>query len=229
MRFYSVAAGPGPAPASALQSTLLKLRSSGLSYNPVLKYQPNFASSLPVQVLLTGIIFALTCVLLLHLCFTAQYHWPLAPVNFVLQMSGVLSLLISQIATLHVVLSTTMLESQNWPYMLTYLAVDIPPLHEIEGWSTAELAAWLIMNATTSGLIQVRFWISVYIRGVLICGCQSDHAHPIFNPALPFYSGETIDPLPPRPFGCGRRHHATPPDPLKRPRCVLGRRGPKRL
>jgi len=140
----------------SLETIPLNLRSSGLPYNPVLKYQPNFASSLPVQVLLTGIIFALTCVLLLHLCFTAQYHWPLAPVNFVLQMSGVLSLLISQVATLHVVLSTTRLESQNWPYMLTYLAVDIPPLYDTDGWSTAELAAWLIMNATTSGLIQVR-------------------------------------------------------------------------
>lgn len=71
-------------------------------------------------------------------------------------MSGVLSLLISQIATLHVVMSTTMLESQNWPYMLTYLAVDVPPLYDDDdGWTTAELAAWLVMNATTSGLIQV--------------------------------------------------------------------------
>ena len=134
----------------------------------MLKYQPNFASSLPVQVLLIGIIFTLTCVLLLHLCFTAQYHWPLAPVNFVLQMSGVLSLLISQIATLHVVMSTTMLESQNWPYMLTYLAVDVPPLYDADGWSTAELAAWLVMNATTSGLIQVRFRMVFYVWQALI-------------------------------------------------------------
>ncbi|KAF9646178.1 hypothetical protein BDM02DRAFT_281733 [Thelephora ganbajun] len=127
----------------------------GLPYNPVLKYQPTFANSLPVQVLLTGIVFTLTCVLLIHLCFTAQYHWPLAPVNFVLQMSGVLSLLVSQTATVRVILSTTMLESQNWPYMLPYLEVDIPPLWDTGGWTTAELAAWSIMNATTSGLIQI--------------------------------------------------------------------------
>lgn len=51
--------------------------------------------------------------------------------------------------------------------MLTYLAVDIPPLYDTDGdgWSTAELAAWLIMNATTSGLIQVRFWITLFICG----------------------------------------------------------------
>lgn len=150
VRFYSVAT-----------RALLKRWFSGLPYNPVLKYLPTFANSLPVQVLLTGIIFTLTCVLFIHLCFTAQYHWPLAPVNFVLQVSGVLSLLISQIATLHVVLSTTVLESQTWPYMLTYLEVDIPPLYNPEGWSTAELAAWLIMNATTSGLIQVRLRITI--------------------------------------------------------------------
>jgi hypothetical protein len=184
VRFYSVAAGPGPA--STLWSTVLKLRSSGFPYNPVLKYQPTFASSLPVQVLLTGIIFALTCVLLLHLCFTAQYHWPLAPVNFVLQMSGVLSLLISQVATLHVVLSTTMLESQNWPYMLTYLAVDIPPLYDTDGWSTAELAAWLIMNATTSGLIQVHFWIVLHAWRMLMNGYRIDHTHSIFDLTFPF-------------------------------------------
>lgn len=125
--------------------------------NPILDYQPVFARSLPIQVLLTGIIFTLTCVLVLHLLFTAQYHWPLAPVNFVLQFAGVLSLLVTQIATLHVVTAATMLESKNWPYMLTYLAVDIPPLDDTSGWTTAELAAWLIMNAVTSGLIQVCF------------------------------------------------------------------------
>ena len=83
-------------------------------------------------------------------------------------MSGVLSLLISQIATLHVVMSTTILESRSWPYMLTYLAVDIPPLFDTYGWSTAELAAWLIMNATTSGLIQVRFRIVLYVSTIFI-------------------------------------------------------------
>lgn len=168
--------------------TPAQLLPSGLPYNPVLKYIPTFANSLPVQVLLTGIIFTLTCVLLIHLCFTAQYHWPLAPVNFVLQVSGVLSLLISQIATLHVVLTTTMLESQTWPYMLTYLEVDIPPLYNSEGWSTAELAAWLIMNATTSGLIQVRSQMIPHVLRLLMDSCHADYTHPIFNLALPFNS-----------------------------------------
>lgn len=125
------------------------------SSNPILDNQPVFSASIIVQVLLAGIIFTLTSVLLLHLLFTAQYHWPLAPVNFVLQISSVCSLLITQIATIHVVFSTMMTESQTWPYMLDYIAVDVPPLVALAGWSTAELAAWLIMNATTSGLIQI--------------------------------------------------------------------------
>ncbi|KAF7428802.1 hypothetical protein PC9H_008034 [Pleurotus ostreatus] len=129
--------------------------------DPYLDYKPAFASSLPVQILLTGIVLTLVAVLFIHLIFTAQYHWPLAPVNYVLQISGVTTLLISLIATLHVVLSATLDESKNWPYMLSYIAVDVPPsdssMSEEHGkeWTTAEKATWMVMNASTSGLIQI--------------------------------------------------------------------------
>ncbi|KAF8918178.1 hypothetical protein CPB85DRAFT_1282844 [Mucidula mucida] len=128
-----------------------------LPNDPYLEYRPAFARSLPVQILLTGVVLTLVAVLFIHLIFTAQYHWPLAPVNYVLQMSGVTTLLISLIATLHVVLAATLEESQIWPYMLSYIAVNVPPLDggNTVGWSTAERATWLIMNATTSGLIQI--------------------------------------------------------------------------
>jgi len=127
--------------------------------DPYLAYRPPFARSLPVQIMLTGVVFTLTVVLLFHLLFTAQYHWPLAPVNYVLQLSGVVTLLISLIATIHVVLSATLAESVKWPYMLSYIAVNVPPLilDTNEGdWSLAERITWLLMNASTSGLIQVR-------------------------------------------------------------------------
>ncbi|KAK0212435.1 hypothetical protein DFS33DRAFT_1281468 [Desarmillaria ectypa] len=129
----------------------------GLDADPYLQYRPAYARSLPIQILLTGIVLTLVAVLFIHLIFTAQYHWPLAPVNYVLQMSGVTTLLISLIATLHVVLSATLEESQKWPYMLSYIAVNVPPMAmgETTVWTTAELATWLIMNATTSGLIQI--------------------------------------------------------------------------
>ncbi|KIP04101.1 hypothetical protein PHLGIDRAFT_110075, partial [Phlebiopsis gigantea 11061_1 CR5-6] len=104
-----------------------------------------------------GIVLTLTSVLLIHLIFTAQYHWPLAPVNYALQLSAVITLLVSLIATLNVVLDTATNESRQWPYMLTYIAVDIPPLQlpDRTGWKQGELAAWLLMNATTSALIQI--------------------------------------------------------------------------
>lgn len=104
---------------------------------------------------MTGIIVTLTSVLLMHLVFTAQYHWPLAPLNFVLQMSGVATLLASQIASLNLILSNAAEESSQWPYMLNYIAVGIPPQVDNADWSTAALMAWLLMNATTSMLIQV--------------------------------------------------------------------------
>ncbi|KAJ2918545.1 hypothetical protein MD484_g1824, partial [Candolleomyces efflorescens] len=128
-------------------------------FDPYIKYRPDFARSLPVQILLTGIILTLVAVLFIHLMFTAQYHWPLAPVNYVLQLSGVTTLLISLIATIHVVLSATLAESERWPYMLNYIAVNVPPPLDTEFdsdmWSTAERATWLVMNASTSGLIQI--------------------------------------------------------------------------
>lgn len=126
--------------------------------DPYLQYRPPFARSLPVQILLTGIVFTLVTVLFIHLILTARYHWPLAPVNYVLQLSGVTTLLISLIATLHVILSYSFAESAKWPYMLSYIAVKIPPRDldpNIHGWTVAERATWLFMNATTSGLIQV--------------------------------------------------------------------------
>ena len=132
---------------------------NGCDYDPILQYRPNFARSLPVQILLTGIVLTLVAVLFMHLLFTVQYHWPLAQVNYILQLSGVSTLLISLIATLHVVLQQSVRESMSWPYMLSYIAVDIPPLtttNDDISWTALEQATWLVMNATTSGLIQVR-------------------------------------------------------------------------
>jgi hypothetical protein len=124
----------------------------------MLQYRPPFIRSLPVQVLITGIIVALVAVLFIHLLVTFQYHWNLAPINYVLQLASVLSLLISLVASLHVMFQSTIEESLHWPYMLSYIAVDLPPLDPTLTdplWPTSQLAAWYIMDATTSGLIQV--------------------------------------------------------------------------
>ena len=34
---------------------------------------------------------------------------------------------------IRVVVSTTMIETQNWPYVLMYLAEDVPPLYNTDG------------------------------------------------------------------------------------------------
>lgn len=153
-----------------LVSPAMAQNASSPSYDsdPVLKYRPPFAQSLPVQIFTTGIILTLTAMLLLHLIFTAQYHWPLARLNYALQLTGVITLLASLIATLYIVFNSTVQESQHWPYMLSYIAVDMPkigsnaPINTTDPtlayqhqWSFAEMATWTVMNATTSVIVQV--------------------------------------------------------------------------
>lgn len=140
-----------------------EMLSRSFAFDPILQYRPSFSCSLPIQILMTGIVLTLASMLLVHLVFTGQYHWPLAPVNYALQVSAVITLLISLIATLRVVLETATEESRQWPYMLNYIAVDIPPLRDNSTWSVGERAAWLLMNATTSALIQVRVLSSLYV------------------------------------------------------------------
>ncbi|KAJ3848890.1 hypothetical protein EV368DRAFT_67894 [Lentinula lateritia] len=137
--------------------------------DPYLRYKPEFARSLPVQTLVTGVVFTLVAVLFVHIVFTGQYHWPLAPVNYALQLSGVVTLLVSLIATIHVIFSSAINESQHWPYMLSYIAVNVPPLDMLNvapdpdsdtpsseiTWSPAERGTWLMMNASVSALAQI--------------------------------------------------------------------------
>ncbi|KAG7087551.1 hypothetical protein E1B28_013507 [Marasmius oreades] len=130
----------------------------GLDTDPYLQYKPPFVQSLPVQILVTGVVFTLVSVLFIHLLFTAQYHWPLAPVNYILQLAGVTTLLISLIATLNVVLQRSIDESDDWPYMISYISVNVPPSDEDwenKEWTLAERATWVIMMATTSVLVQI--------------------------------------------------------------------------
>jgi hypothetical protein len=149
-------------------ATMAQSQNDSYPQDPILSYRPPFVQSLPVQVLVTGIALTLAAVLLLHLVFTAQYHWPLARTNYVLQLTGVTTLIISISATIYVVFSATIRQSQHWPYMLNYLAVEMPAanytvLNSTDPtliyqhlWSTSERATWVVMNATTSVVVQVR-------------------------------------------------------------------------
>lgn len=123
-----------------------------MTADPFLQYQPQFSHSLPVQLLITGIVLALTAVLLIHLCFTWQYHWPLARVNWTLQFTGGCTLLINIMAILYVVLTALAATSRQWPYMFEYVAIDVPRL---SFWSIPEIAAWYVMEAATTVLVCV--------------------------------------------------------------------------
>lgn len=127
--------------------------------DPYLSFQPSFAYSLPIQVLVTGIVFTLVLVLFIHLLFTAQYHWPLARLNYALQLCGVITLLIWLSATLGVVLHQVHQRSRVWPYMLDYVAVVVPS----DQWSETKEAWWYVMESTTSGLVHVRLAIVVIL------------------------------------------------------------------
>jgi hypothetical protein len=117
----------------------------------ILQYRPEFARSLPIQILSSGIILTLVAVLFLHLIFTAQFHFSLAQANYVLQLFAVSALLVLQIVTLHIVLLETERESQAWPYMLSYAAVYPDPTQ----WQFGKRVVWSVLLETTSGLIQV--------------------------------------------------------------------------
>jgi len=127
---------------------------TGLVYpnDPYLIFQPSYAYSLPIQILLLGIVCTLAGVLLTHLIFTAPYHWPQAKLNYSLQLSGVLSLLISTCLSMVVVLRSVHQTSRSWPYMLNYIGVQVP----IEGWALHAIAWWYGLDAVTSGLAHVR-------------------------------------------------------------------------
>lgn len=132
---------------------------SGYTTNPYLSYRPVFARSLPIQILINGMTLTLVCILLIQLLFTAPYHIRLARVNFFLQLSAAVVLLASEIASLSLLLNDTMRQSQNWPFMLEYIAFDLPPLNDPRteaGWSQGGLITWLLMNALVSALTQVR-------------------------------------------------------------------------
>ncbi|KAI6046324.1 hypothetical protein EDC04DRAFT_2630012 [Pisolithus marmoratus] len=148
---HTVMAGPSTSSASSQPST------SAYASDPILRYRPPFAQSLPVQILTTGIVLTLVVVLLLHLIFTAQYHWPIARLNYILQLTGVVTLLGSVIGALYVILMSTVQESQHWPYMLSYLAVDMPKTQVNQTLNTTDptISTWSAMNATTSVIVQI--------------------------------------------------------------------------
>ncbi|GHJ86076.1 hypothetical protein NliqN6_2478 [Naganishia liquefaciens] len=119
--------------------------------DPYLDYRPSFAYSLPVQLLIQGITLTLLVVLLIHLLFTTQYHFPLSRFNYLLQLAGILLVLTNIIISIVATMRVQDKASQKWPYMLDYISVNLPNYD----WSTAETAAWFTLHCACNGLVQL--------------------------------------------------------------------------
>jgi hypothetical protein len=91
---------------------------------------------------------------LTHSSVTTQYHYPLAPLNYILQLSSILVVLISMIIKIVVILNNSADNADVWPYDLDYVAVPIPP----DSWSVGQDAAWFLLQALNNGLSNVS-WV----------------------------------------------------------------------
>ncbi|KAJ9107458.1 hypothetical protein QFC21_000911 [Naganishia friedmannii] len=119
--------------------------------DPYLVYRPSFAYSLPVQILIQGITLTLLAVLLIHLLFTTQYHFPLSRFNYLLQLCGILLVLMNIVISIVCTLRAQNHASKRWPYMLDFISVNLPDY----GWTTAETAAWYTLHCVCNGLVQL--------------------------------------------------------------------------
>lgn len=119
--------------------------------DPYLRYRPAFAYSLPVQTLLQGITLTLLSVLLTHILFTTQYHFPLSKFNYTLQLSGILLVLGSTIGNIVLTLKVQQKSSTQWPYMLNYVGVYTPP----SSWGQGRKGAWYFLQSLCNGMVHV--------------------------------------------------------------------------
>ncbi|TIC09549.1 hypothetical protein E3Q15_03325 [Wallemia mellicola] len=135
---------------------------SNAAENPYLIYQPPSAYSLPSQMLVIGIVLTLCTVLLSHLCFTAQYHFPLSKLNYLLQTLAVVSLLTKVSAELALISNKLYETASIWPYMFEYSAIDVPPLN----WDVWKTGAWLAMLAIVSAFVNVRVRPDLFLESL---------------------------------------------------------------
>lgn len=82
---------------------------------------------------------------------TAQYHYPLAPLNYSLQLASIITVLLGACVRIGVILHHCGETSDQWPYDLDYVAVKVPG----PSWTTGEEAAWYLLQAICNGLANV--------------------------------------------------------------------------
>ncbi|PWN28872.1 hypothetical protein BDZ90DRAFT_230879 [Jaminaea rosea] len=126
---------------------------TALSHQNLLAIMPDFAFSMPAQIVVAGINIALVSVLGVHLLFTVHYHLPLSRANWSLQISSTLILLINLSVHLNTNLTSLEAKSHQWPFMFPYLASGLPPGDG--SWTKVQEAFFLLMRAITTVLIHL--------------------------------------------------------------------------
>jgi hypothetical protein len=87
----------------------------------------------------------------LTLTVTTQYHYPLAPLNYILQFFSILTVLISVFIRIILILQHSGDSADTWPYSLDYVSVAIPP----KSWSLGQDGAWFLLQGLNSGFANV--------------------------------------------------------------------------
>ena len=113
---------------------------------------PPFVYSVPVQTMGFGVILAMATVLTVHLTFTAPYHYPLSKRNYILQLSASLIFLFSVATSLGISLRNLENKSLRNPYLFPYLPELLPSTQ----WTTTQQVFYLIMQAITVTMANVR-------------------------------------------------------------------------
>lgn len=121
--------------------------------DPLLALMPDFAFSMPAQVVVHGVNLALVAILSIHLLFTIHYHFPLSKRNYTLQIGSSLMLLISVSVQIHSIFDILKKKSMIWPYMFSYIGIQIPP--QDGTWTEVQTVFYLLMRALTTALVHV--------------------------------------------------------------------------
>lgn len=89
--------------------------------------RPSLIHSSAVQICVSGMVIALNFILLLHLLFTAMYHFPLSRTNFSLLTISVLALLTGTAVDLALTMSNLQSRSSAlYPFSFDYTSVKLP-------------------------------------------------------------------------------------------------------
>ncbi|WFD21171.1 hypothetical protein MCAP1_003432 [Malassezia caprae] len=104
---------------------------------------PDFVLSYPVQVVSSGIAFAFSFSLLLHVVFTAAYHLPLNRTNFLLQLTSSALMLLAECTKIGITLSEMSHAGGTWPYMFPFVAPRLPRSSQ---WTMAQVVFYSLLE-----------------------------------------------------------------------------------